>query len=68
MLEQLNRACEFTNSFLLAVVAPHMSKWTGKVDSRGFRILKDQILDIQNLPEYAVVQIIQNSVIYHDGT
>jgi len=48
-------------------VPPRESKWSGSVDSKGFRILKDQVCDMQQLTQDQVVSILKDSIIYEDG-
>ena len=48
------------------ILPPNLAKWTGAVDSKGFRKLKDQVLDIQNLQEEVVIKILKNSIIYEN--
>lgn len=45
---------------------PKFQKWQGEVDSKGFRKLKSQVLDIQQLPEEVVLNILKDSVLYED--
>lgn len=39
----------------------------GKVDSKGFRILSEQVTNVQYLTEDAVVQLLKDSILYEDG-
>jgi len=48
-------------------VLPKYSKWSGRVDSRGFRILQDQVVDVQQLTEEEVILILKDSIIHEDG-
>jgi len=49
-------------------VAPKDSKWTGRVDSHGFRILQDQVINVQQLTEEQILLILKDSIIHEDGT
>ena len=42
------------------------TKWSGALDTKGFRILKDQVLDIQKVPQDVVVRILQDSILYEN--
>ena len=46
---------------------PKDSKWTGQVDSRGFRILTDQVVDVQQMTEEQVLLMLKDSIIHEDG-
>jgi len=48
-------------------VLPKDSKWTGQVDSRGFRILTDQVVDVQQMTEEQVLLMLKDSIIHEDG-
>jgi len=48
-------------------VLPKHSKWSGRVDSHGFRILQDQVVDVQQLTEDQVLTILKDSIIHEDG-
>jgi len=50
------------------IVLPKHSKWSGRVDSHGFRILQDQVIDVQQLTEQQVILILKDSIIHEDGT
>lgn len=41
--------------------------FAGKVDSKGFRIYKDQVTDLENEPEMTVLHILKNSVLYNEN-
>ena len=45
---------------------PKHSKWQGAVDSKGFRKLKNQVRDLQREPEYLVVNMLRDSILYED--
>ena len=49
------------------MTTPSKMKWTGKVDSKGFRILQDQVLNLEYLSEDVIVKILRDSIIYEDG-
>lgn len=46
---------------------PRESKWSGRVDSKGFRILTEQVVDMQHLTEDAVLCVLRDSILYEDG-
>ena len=48
-------------------VLPKGRKWTGRVDSRGFRILKDQVVNVQHLTQEQVLLILKDSIVHEDG-
>lgn len=48
------------------VMIPSKMKWTGKVDSMGFRILEDQVLNLEYLTEDVITKILKDSIIYED--
>jgi len=48
-------------------MTPSQTKWTGKVDSKGFRILEDQVLNLEYLTEDVVTKILKDSIVYEDG-
>jgi len=48
-------------------VLPKDSKWTGRVDSHGFRILQDQVVNVQQLTQEEILLILKNSIIHEDG-
>jgi len=48
-------------------VLPKDSKWTGRVDSRGFRILQDQVVSVQQLTQEQLLLILKDSIIHEDG-
>ena len=50
-----------------AHVLPRESKWTGSVDSKGFRLLKRQVLDLQECTQDEVVSLLKDSMVYEDG-
>jgi len=37
------------------------------VDSHGFRILEDQVVNVQQLPEEQLLSILKDSILYEDG-
>ncbi len=45
---------------------PRMTHWTGAVDSQGFRKLKHQVVNIQDLQEEVVVNILRDSILYEN--
>ena len=49
------------------MLTPSKTKWTGKVDSKGFRILEDQVLNLEYLTEDVVTKILKDSIVYEDG-
>jgi RluA family pseudouridine synthase len=55
-----------TNSKKSAVIDPRQSKWTGRLDSKGFRLLEGQVIDINHLTQDDLVSILKDSVIYDD--
>jgi len=46
---------------------PRENKWSGRVDSKGFRILTSQIVDVQHLTQDELVGYLKDSIIYEDG-
>jgi len=48
-------------------VLPKDSKWTGRIDSHGFRILQDQVVDVQQLTQEQVLLTLKDSIIHEDG-
>jgi hypothetical protein len=48
-------------------VSPRESKWDYATDSKGFRILKNQVVDLQQRLQDEVVTILKDSIIYEDG-
>lgn len=46
---------------------PNKVKWQGKVDSKGFRILTAQVIDLQRVPEDTVLQILKKNIIFENG-
>jgi len=48
-------------------VAPKDSKWSGRVDSHGFRILQDQVVNVQQLTQEQVLLILKDGIIHEDG-
>ena len=42
-------------------------KWSGKVDTQGFRILKDQTLNLDTVSDDIMIQMLRDSVLYEDG-
>jgi hypothetical protein len=49
------------------LVLPRESKWDHLTDSKGFRILKNQVIDLQQRLQDEVVSILKDSIIYEDG-
>jgi len=49
------------------IVLPKDSTWSGRVDSKGFKILQDQVIDVQQLTQEQVLLILKDSVIHEDG-
>ena len=48
-------------------VSPKYCKWSGRVDSHGFRILQDQVVDVQQLTQEQVLMILKDGIIHEDG-
>lgn len=48
-------------------IDPNKVKWQGKVDSKGFRILTAQVIDLQRVPEDTVLQILKKNIIFENG-
>lgn len=46
---------------------PNKVKWQGKIDSKGFRILTAQVIDMQHVPEDTVLQILKKNIIFENG-
>ena len=44
----------------------HTQKWRGKLDSMGFRILKDQVFNIDYANEDNIVKLLKNAILYED--
>ena len=55
-------------AFFLEMPAPRDAKWKGRVDSHGFRILTDQILELNNKTKDVVVRILRDSIIFQNGS
>jgi len=53
---------------VLITVLPKNRKWSGRLDSRGFRILTDQVINVQQLTQEQVLLILKDSIIHEDGT
>ena len=45
----------------------HSVKWKGKLDTLGFRILKDQVINLNFETEDTVLQILRKSVLFEDS-
>jgi len=53
--------------FICVTVLPKHSKWSGRVDSHGFRILQDQVVDVQQLTQEHLLLTLKDSIIHEDG-
>jgi 23S rRNA-/tRNA-specific pseudouridylate synthase len=64
--QALSRSHGQTTSGSTDQVLPRRSKWGGRLDSKGFRILEDQTVDVQRLTEDDLINVIRDSIIYED--
>jgi len=46
---------------------PRKQKWSGKVDTLGFRILKDQTMNLDYVPDEEMITILKDSILFEDG-
>ena len=42
-------------------------RWAGAVDSKGFRILKSQVVNLQSVPSSVVIKLLHDSILYEDN-
>ena len=54
-------------SFCVLDANPWAKGWDGKVDSRGFRILSSQVVDLKYHLEEDIVHLLKKRIIYEDG-
>jgi len=45
---------------------PRLTKWSGRTDSKGFRILENQVADLSHFTQDDLVSILKDSVLYED--
>lgn len=56
------------NDVTESTVHPNKAKWSGRVDHKGFRLLDDQIVDVQYMTNDAVLNVLKDSVLYEDDS